>query len=216
MALTIIVAIIAIVRFIFLDLPQIANNLQMKIERSNIYLTQFETGRKLIPLNIDGREVPPIIPIKVNEPATIRFAIVQDNKNTPQITALIVTFPDDAVVVPDSWKGLIWERSMDIANSYGLTLSPFFLLTKGSPYTLPVLYVTFKHAGLIPLSYQLNVNKMDPIKHNFVINTASNYDEEIKRASMPGVSMGTYRVSSQDYSSATAPTVSADSAIIKK
>lgn len=227
-AFTITVGIIAIIRFFILDIPQIANNIEMRVERDNIYLTQFETGPKLIPLNVDGQEVPPIVPVVANQSTTIRYAIVQDNKNTPQITAIIVTFPNDAIVVPDSWRGLTWERNNDVANRYGLSISPFEVLTKGSPYCLPALHVTFKHTGLIPFSYQINVNKMDPIRRAFTINTASDYNAELHKREYlwaNEVNPATYKTSFfkhgddgqsvsastcvQAYHSASTPTVSA-------
>jgi len=230
--LTIALAVIGIIRFILLDIPQILNNVEMHIERDNIYLTQFETGRELIPLNIDGQEAPSIKPIKTDEQVTLRYAIVQDNKNAPQITAIIITFPDDAKVIPDSWRGLTWERNNDVANRYGLSISPFEVLAKGSPYTLPALHVTFKQIGVISFSYQINVNKMDPIRRRFAINTAKNYEDELNKKKSywtNEVNPETYRTSFfkhgddrqsvspssclQTYPAASAPTISADSQV---
>ncbi|MFH0763900.1 MAG: hypothetical protein V1927_02710 [Candidatus Omnitrophota bacterium] len=165
--LTIVLAVIGIIRFILLDIPQIVNNVEMSIGRDNIYLTQFETGRELIPLNIDSQEAPPIKPIKLDE--------------------------------------------------------------QGSPYTLPALHVTFKQIGVIPFSYQINVNKMDPIRRRFTINVAKNYEDELNKKKnywTNEVNSDTYRVSFfkhgddrqsvspssclQTYPAASAPTVSAD------
>lgn len=223
-------ALVTIFRFVFMDVPKWWNELVL---RDSIYITQFETGRKLIPLNADSLEVPSINPIKANESTTIRYALVQGNKNAPQITAIIVQFPNDAKVTPDSWRGLTWEKNNDADNRWGLAISPFEVFSKGSPYCLPALHVTFKRTGLIPFSYQINVNKMDPIQHSLTINTNLKYDDYLKKTAnlwANEVNPDTYRLTyfshgddKQSVSASScasvypaAPTVSADSSTMNK
>lgn len=141
-----------------------------------IYLSLWETGKK-IPIKDYPFEIPPITPIKPNEPITLRFILTQDNTNAPQIVSITLTFPDDAKVTPIPYNGWSWERNNDVANRYFLNFTSSQVLANGSDYNLPALNVIFPKVGQLPFSYQINSNKLKPIRRDFTINTALKYDE---------------------------------------
>lgn len=145
-----------------------------------IYLSLWETGKK-VPINDFTPEIPPIVPIKANEPVTLRFALTQNNINSPQITSIILTFPSNARVEPISYQGWSWVRNNDAANRYFLNFTSSQVLASGSDYNLPAFNVIFKTVGKLPFSYQIIGNKIKAIHREFVINTELNFNEELTR-----------------------------------
>lgn len=157
---------------------QIINYYTNVIYPDKIYLSLWETGRK-VPINDFTPEIPPIIPIKPNESVTLRFVLTQNNVNSPQITSILLTFPDDAKVEPIPYDGWSWIRNNDVANRYFLNFTTSQVIASGSDCNLPPFNVVFKKVGLLSFSYQIIGNKMKPIRREFIINTERKYEEEL-------------------------------------
>ncbi len=163
---------------------QLINYYANVVYTDQIYISLWETGKK-VPINEWNLEIPTIVPIKPNEPVILRFILTQNNVNSPQITTILLTFPDDARVEPISYEGWTWIRNNDKANRYFLNFSNLQVLASGTDYNLPAFSVTFKSTGLLSFSYQINGNKINPIRKEFTINTERNYDEEEARKLNP-------------------------------
>lgn len=159
---------------------QIINYYANVVYPDKIYLSLWETGKK-VPINDFTSEIPPITPIKPNEPVTLRFVLTQNNTNSPQITSILLTFPDEAKVEPIPYEGWSWVRNNDIANRYFLNFSTAQIIAKGADCNLPAFSVTFKRAGQLAFSYQIISNKIKPIHRKFIINTELKYEEELAR-----------------------------------
>ena len=159
---------------------QLINYYANVVYPDQIYLSLWETSKK-VPINDFTPEIPPIVPIKANESATLRFALTQNNTNSPQITSILLTFPSNAKVEPIPYQGWSWVRNNDVANRYFLNFTSSQVLASGSDYNLPAFNVIFKTVGKLPFSYQIIGNKIKPIHREFVINTELNFNEELTK-----------------------------------
>ncbi len=147
-----------------------------KIYSKKIYLSLWETGKK-VPINDSNIEIPSIVPINYNTPVTLRFLLTQDNVNSPQITSILLTFPDDAIVEPIPYEGWAWARNNDVSNTYFINFSPLQIIASGVDCNLPVFKIVFKKAGLLPFIYRINGNKIKSIRKEFIINTELKYEQ---------------------------------------
>ena len=164
--LSCVVSIIAILRFVVLDIPQIHNNIKNTIYPSNIYL---ELSDWKIPLKSDPFVLNLPVDIKQNEPLDLRFALVQDNFNSPQITKIFITFPPQSDVSPIPYKQWTWERNNDSELTYFLDYSMSEPAVKGISYDLPAFMVKFKSLEGLVFKYSIKGNKIEPITRTFII-----------------------------------------------
>lgn len=164
--LSYVVSIIAILRFVALDIPQIHNNIKNTIYPSNIYL---ELSERKIPLRSDPVVLNWPVAIKQNEPLDLRFALVQDNFNSPQITKIFITFPPQSDVLPIPYKQWTWERNNDRELTYFLDYSMSEPAVKGISYDLPAFVIKFKSLEKLVFKYSIKGNRIEPITRTFII-----------------------------------------------
>ena len=176
-----------------------------------IYLSLWETGKK-VPITDLVSTIPPVTPIKINEPVTLRFILTQANTNSPQITAILLTFPNDAKVTPIPYNGWSWERNNDVVNRYFLNFTTSQVLAKGLDSNLPALNVIFNKVGRIPFNYRIVGNKINPIERYFSIDTTRTYDDWLtKKQTFLPYDTNAPMVSGNNYNSATPQTVATTS-----
>lgn len=161
---------VVIVTFLFLTVPQSIEYFKNKIYPKKIFLSLWETGRK-IQLTRDGIVVPSLKQIKANQKTIIRFILEQNNFRSPEITAIHMTFPKEAIVEPVKDKWGYWVKNNDDTNTYFLSYSPPAIFSKGSDYNLPAVEVIFKEVGTLNFSYSIIGNQIEPIKRKFTIIT---------------------------------------------
>ena len=174
------------------------------IYSNKIYLSLWETGKK-VPITEIVSTIPPITPIKINEPTALRFVLTQDNTNSPQISTIFLTFPNDAKITPIPDNGWSWVRNNDVANTYFLNFTTLQVLARGSDCNLPALNVVFEKVGQLPFSYKIVGNKINPIERHFSIDTTRTYDEWLEN----GYTFLTHATFDPpvSYNTASAPTV---------
>ena len=198
---------ISVVLAIWWTSIQISNYYANVVYPDQIYLSLWETGKK-IPIYDYTSQIPPVSPIKPNETVTLRFILTQNNTNAPQITSIFLTLPDDAKATPIPYNGWSWERNNDVANRYFLNFTTVQIPANGEDYNLPALNVVFPNVGRLPFSYQIISNKLKPIRRDFAINTALKYDEWITKGQYyPMGETNVPMVSGNNYNSATPQTV---------
>jgi len=141
----------------------------------NVYLKLVQEKND-IPLNLIGTPIQIEKDIEVGVPIAFHFRLHQGNKKAPVITKVIIDFPRTAKVSPQMTKeGWTWTKT----NS-GNYDCPLFnaTLTSGRDYDLPSLDVIFtdEEEDLIPISYDIDVDGIDPVKWNFLIDRDKQYE----------------------------------------
>jgi len=178
-----IAGVIVILTFLLLTIPQICSCVKNTIYPSNIYLVLSEWD---IPLNLTWNPVNLPIEIEEDKPFFLRFGLVQNNFNSPQITKILVTFPPQANVKTVGYKRWTWQRNNDDGLTYFLDYPVDDPAVKGIRNELPAFEVILSELDKMEFRYSIYGDKIEPITRMFIINQGIGQDNTTLRTTLLG------------------------------
>lgn len=160
-----------------------------RVNPDKIYLGIWSGTKDIIRLNRDKKSISYFEEILKDKPVQLKFVLIQDNINSPEITQIFITFPKDSVVKPISDRSRSWERTNSLENEYSYNW--YQPAPKGKPYNLPYFDVAFQaiDEDKIFFEYSIIGNGMEKIRRSFIIDTIKKF-ERSQKATGDGMASG--------------------------